>query len=48
MSMQTLIEEACARRLGGMTKLSRDKMRLSGYPGTMSKIDIAEGLDGPS
>jgi WD40 repeat protein len=45
MSMQGLIVEVCTRRLRGMTKLSRDEMRLAGYPDTMPEIDVAEGLE---
>jgi hypothetical protein len=33
------LAQACAR-LGGVTKLTREEMRLSGYPDSMSEIDI--------
>ena len=45
MSVQDLIIEVCTRRLRGMTKMTRDEMRLAGYPDTMPEIDIAEGLN---
>ena len=45
MSAQDLIAEVCTRRLRGMTKMTRDEMRLAGYPDTMPEIDVAEGLN---
>jgi hypothetical protein len=32
MSAKDLVIEVCTRRLRGLTKLSRDEMRLAGYP----------------
>jgi len=34
---------ACTRMLGGLSKLSREEMRLAGYPETASAIDVCEG-----
>lgn len=45
MATSALIEEACTRRLRGLTKLTRDEMRLAGYPDSMPEIDVAEGLN---
>ena len=38
MSAKDLPGEACAR-LAGLAKLTRDEMRLAGYPDSMSEID---------
>jgi len=38
-SAKDLLVEACAR-LAGVTKLTRDEMRLAGYPDSMSEIDL--------
>jgi hypothetical protein len=34
-----LILEAC-KRLGGVSKFTRDEMRLAGYPDSMAEIDV--------
>jgi WD40 repeat protein len=39
MSVKDLLAEACVH-LAGVTKLTREEMRLSGYPDNMSEIDI--------
>jgi WD40 repeat protein len=39
MSAKDLLAEACAR-LAGLTKLTRDEMRLGGYPDSMPEIDV--------
>ena len=39
MSVKGLLAEACAR-LAGLTKLTRDEMRLAGYPDSMPEIDV--------
>jgi WD40 repeat protein/energy-coupling factor transporter ATP-binding protein EcfA2 len=39
MSVKDLLAEACMH-LAGMTKLTREEMRLAGYPDSMSEIDI--------
>jgi WD40 repeat protein len=39
MSANDLIAEACVR-LAGLTKLTRDEMRLAGYPDSMPEIDV--------
>ena len=39
MSVKDLLAEACAR-LAGVTKLTRDEMRLAGYPDSMPEIDV--------
>ena len=41
MSAKGLLAEACAR-LAGMTKLTREEMRLAGYPDSMSEIDVCK------
>jgi WD40 repeat protein len=41
MSAKLLLTEACAR-LSGLAKLTRDEMRLSGYPDSMPEIDVCE------
>ena len=39
MAAEDLLAEACAR-LAGLTKLTRDEMRLAGYPESMAEIDV--------
>ena len=41
MSMKDLLAEACAR-LTGFTTLTRDEMRLAGYPDNRPEIDVCE------
>jgi WD40 repeat protein/energy-coupling factor transporter ATP-binding protein EcfA2 len=41
MSVKDLLAEACAR-LGGVTKLTREEMRLAGYPESMLEIDVCK------
>ena len=41
MSAKDLLVEACAR-LAGVTKLTRDEMRLAGYPDSMPEIDVCQ------
>ena len=41
MSAKDLLVEACAR-LAGMTKLTRDEMRLASYPDSMPEIDVCQ------
>jgi hypothetical protein len=36
-----LLAEACAR-LSGLSKLTRDEMRLASYPDSMPEIDVCE------
>jgi WD40 repeat protein len=43
MPLTGLLDVACTRMLGGLTKLSREEMRLAGYPETASAIDVCEG-----
>ena len=45
MSAQDLIVEVCKRRLRGLTKLSRDEMRLAGYPDSEPEIDVCAGVE---
>jgi WD40 repeat protein len=42
MAVKDLLAEACVH-LAGVTKLTREEMRLSGYPDSMSEIDICTG-----
>jgi len=44
MSTQGLVDEVCKRRLHGFTTLSRDEMRLAGYPDDMLEIDLCAGV----
>jgi WD40 repeat protein len=39
MSTMDLLTEACTRRLGRLSKLTRDEMRLAGYPDSKPQID---------
>jgi WD40 repeat protein len=41
MSAKLLLVEACAR-LSGLSRLTRDEMRLAGYPDSMPEIDVCE------
>ena len=45
MSPQALVAEVCMRRLCGRTELSRDEMRLAGYPDDMPEIDVRAGIE---
>jgi hypothetical protein len=38
MPIQDLLAEICTRQLRGLTRLSRDEVRLAGYPDTMEEI----------
>jgi WD40 repeat protein len=44
MSVKGLLAEACTR-LTGLTKLTRDEMRLAGYPDSVPEIDVCIGTD---
>ena len=47
MSAKDLLAEACAR-LAGVTQLTRDEMRLAGYPDSMPEIDVCrDSAEGP-
>jgi WD40 repeat protein len=41
MSVKDLLARACAR-LAGVTKLTRDEMRLAGYPDDMPATDVCQ------
>ena len=43
LSVAGLIEEACKRRLPGISVMTRDEMRLAGYREDMAPIDVCEG-----
>jgi len=45
MATKGLITEACTRRLLGLTKLTRDEMRLAGYPDTVPLIEVCVGVE---
>jgi WD40 repeat protein len=45
MPTEALIAEACTRRLGRLTRLTRDEMRLAGYPDDKPEIDVCEGVE---
>jgi len=40
MSAKDLLGQACARLAAGRTKLTRDEMRLAGYPDSTPEIDV--------
>jgi WD40 repeat protein len=40
MSAEHLLVETCAHRLGRLSKLSREEMRLAGYPDSAPEIDV--------
>jgi WD40 repeat protein len=42
MSTKDLVEEVCTRRLRGFATLSRDEMRLAGYPDSQPEIDVCQ------
>jgi WD40 repeat protein len=44
MSAKDLVVEVCMRRLRGLTTLSRDEMRLAGYPDSTPEIDVCAGV----
>jgi hypothetical protein len=41
LSPDGLLLEAC-RRLAGVSRLTRDEMRLANYPDSMAEIDVCE------
>jgi WD40 repeat protein len=41
MPVKDLLAEACARA-AGLTKLTRDEMRLAGYPDSKPEIDVCQ------
>jgi WD40 repeat protein len=45
MSARDLVSEVCLRRLRGLTTLTRDEMRLAGYPDTTPAIDVCAGIE---
>ena len=45
MSVKDLLVEACTRRLRGFSKLSREEMRLAGYPEGTPEIDVCMGIE---
>jgi WD40 repeat protein len=44
MSTKGLLVETCKHRLAGLSKLSRDDMRLLGYLDDVPEIDVCEGV----
>jgi WD40 repeat protein len=46
MSVKGLVAEVCAR-LAGLTKLTRDEMRLAGYSDNMPEIDVCNDQGRP-
>jgi|HubBroStandDraft_6_1064221.scaffolds.fasta_scaffold83325_3 WD40 repeat protein len=44
MSAKVLVAETCAHRLRGISKLSRDDMRLLEYSDATLQIDVCEGI----
>jgi WD40 repeat protein len=44
MSTDDLVREVCTRRLRGLTKLTSDEMRLAGYTGDATPIDVCAGV----
>jgi WD40 repeat protein len=45
MSTKDLVREVCTRRLRGVVTLSRDEMRLAGYPDSLPEIDVCKGIE---
>ena len=45
MPLKQLLAEACGRRLGHLTKLTRNEMRLAGYPDNTPEIDACAGRE---
>jgi hypothetical protein len=45
MSTNDLLIEVCTQRLRGLATLSRDEMRLAGYPDRTPKIDVCKGIE---
>jgi WD40 repeat protein len=45
MSTKELLMEVCTWRLRGLTTLSRDEMRLAGYPDNTPEIDVCAGVE---
>jgi WD40 repeat protein len=45
MSTKNLVVEVCTRRLRGLATLSRDEMRLAGYPDSTPEIDVCKGIE---
>ena len=45
MSMKDLLAEACTQRLPGLAKLTREEMRLAGYPDSTPEIDVCASTE---
>jgi WD40 repeat protein len=45
MSIHELLNEVCTYRLRGIGKMTRDEMRLAGYPDEMPEIDVCEATE---
>jgi WD40 repeat protein len=45
MPAEALIAEACTRRLGALTQLTREEMRVAGYPDDKPETDVCEGVE---
>ena len=45
MPVCNLLAEICTRRLGQLTKLTRNEMRLAGYPDNTPEIDVCPGRE---
>ena len=45
MPTQDLVAQSCTVWLRGLTKLTRDEMRLAGYPDNVSEIDVCAGIE---
>ena len=45
MLLRDLVAEVCLRRLRGRTTLTRDEMRLAGYPDDTTEIDVCAGIE---
>jgi WD40 repeat protein len=43
-SPKDLLAEVCTLRLAGATRLTRNEMRLAGYPDSIPEIDVCEGV----
>jgi hypothetical protein len=45
MSARDIVRDVCTRELRGLTTLSREEMRLAGYPEGTASIDVCAGVN---
>jgi WD40 repeat protein len=44
-STKDVVEEVCTRLLRGLARLSRNEMRLAGYPDSTPEINVCQGIE---